>query len=120
MKMEWVIGIVVAYIAYQQYKTNRDKFLFALYDKRLKVFEGFMELFVAIIQNKQVSSEVWNKYRLGTSEAVFLFDQDVSDFKKTVDRKALELLFTGDRLKKFIAGKEREEKQHEQTTIYFR
>jgi len=103
-----VIAAVVAYIAYQQHKTNRDKLLFTLYDKRLKVFEGFMELFLAIIQNEQVSNEVWNKYRLATSEAAFLFDQDLSGFKKTVDSKALDLLFIGDRLKKFIAGRERE------------
>jgi len=45
-----VIAGVVAYIAYQQHKTNRDRLRLDLYDRRLKVFEGLMVLLSIIFQ----------------------------------------------------------------------
>ena len=105
-----LIAVVVVYIAWQQYKIEHDKLRLAFYDRRLKVFGGLMDLFTTILQSGEVSDEMWNKYKNGTVEAPFLFDSEISDYKKTVDRKALELLFIGDTWKNLPPGEEKDAK----------
>lgn len=105
-----VIAGIVACIAWQQYKVERDKLRFSFYDRRRKVFESLMDLFVAIGENGKVNDEIWRKYHIGKIEAPFLFDSEVSDYIKKVDRTALDLLFACNTLKDLPAGEERSRK----------
>lgn len=112
-----VIAGIVAYIAWQQYKIERDKLRFSFYDRRLKVFESLMDLFVAIGENGKCDDEIWRKYHTGKTEAPFLFDSEVTDYIKTVDGKAQDLLFACNTLKDLPTGEKRTTKVKEKTKL---
>ena len=113
MEIGVIVAAIVAYIAWQQYKIERNKLRLAFYDRRLKVFEGFMELWNAILQAGKVSTETWGKYKNSTTEASFLFGSDILDFKKLVDLKALNLLIAQEHLKDLPKGEKRSAKAKE-------
>ena len=50
-----VIGIVTLYIAYQQYRTAKNKLRLDLFDRRLPVFEAAMKLAAGIVSKGSVS-----------------------------------------------------------------
>ncbi len=86
-----LIAAVVAYIAYQQYKVNRDKLRFDLYDRRLKVFEGLMVLLSVIFRKGKCTDQERDQFQRTTVEAGFLFDKDIADYLDTIHKKSWEL-----------------------------
>ncbi|MBA7650476.1 hypothetical protein ES703_58282 [subsurface metagenome] len=86
-----VIAGVVAYIAYQQHKTNRDKLRFDLYDRRLKVFEGLMVLLWVIFRKGTCNDQERDQFQQATVEGSFLFDKDIANYLDTIQKKTLEL-----------------------------
>ena len=65
MTIEVITACIVAYIAWQQYRIEHNKLRLAFYDRRLKVFESFHELFISILETGDVSDEAWAKYKNG-------------------------------------------------------
>ncbi|MFC1739278.1 hypothetical protein ACFL1G_09555 [Planctomycetota bacterium] len=53
-----IIAAIVAYIAWQQYKIERDKLRLAFYDRRLKIYQSLMDLFPAIARRGEVNEEM--------------------------------------------------------------
>lgn len=86
-----IIAAVVAYIAYQQHKTNRDKLMLDLYDRRLKVFEGLMGLLWGIFQKGKCDDQERNKFLRATVEGIFLFDKDIVNYLETIYKKTIVL-----------------------------
>jgi len=86
-----VIAGVVAYIAYQQYKTNRDRLRLDLYDRRLKVFEGLMALLWVIFRKGTCNDQERDQFQRATVEGSFLFDKDIANYLDTIHKKILEL-----------------------------
>ncbi len=87
-----IIGVAVVYVAWQQYKTNRNKFRLGLYDRKLKVFEGLTTLLEHIERQNTVLGEQLQQYRRATIEAIFLFDdEDISNYLQEVKRKVHKL-----------------------------
>lgn len=86
-----VIAGVVAYIAYQQHKTNRDKLRLDLYDRRLKVFEGLMVLLWVIFRKGTCNDQERDQFQRATVEGSFLFDKDIANYLDTIQKKTLEL-----------------------------
>ncbi len=93
-----VIAIITVYIAYQQYQTNRYKLRLDLYDKRFKVFLGLREFLSNIIQNADVSNEAIFQFNLATSESVFLFDKEVSNYLQNIKEAAINIRKQNSRL----------------------
>ncbi len=69
-----IIGIAVVYVAWQQHKTNRNKFRLDLYDRKLKVFEGLTTLLQHIVRQNTATGEQVQQYKIATIEAIFLFN----------------------------------------------
>jgi len=86
-----VIAGVVAYIAYQQHKTNRGKIRFDLYDRRLRVFEGLMVLLWVIFRKGTCNDQERDQFQRATVEGSFLFDKDIANYLDTILKKTLEL-----------------------------
>jgi len=86
-----VIAGVVAYIAYQQHKTNRDRLRLDLYDRRLEVFEGLMVLLSIIFQKGMCNDQERDQFQRATVEGNFLFNKDIANYLDTIQKKALEL-----------------------------
>ncbi len=86
-----VIAAIVAYIAWQQHKTNRDKLRLDLYDRRFKVFDRVKIFVTDVFLEQRVSEEQLGQYRGATAEATFLFKDDILEYLKDVTKKAYEL-----------------------------
>ena len=88
-----VIGLGLLYIAYQQYKTNREKLKLDLYERRLRVFRGTTALLGAI-QNKRKADLIDISHFLHeAAEATFLFSKDTAlqDYLEEIRLKANKL-----------------------------
>jgi hypothetical protein len=89
-----LIALIVAYIAWQQLKTNRDKVRLALYEKRFAVYLGLKNLLVKIPQVGGVGIKEIIEYNVSTGEAEFLFGRDVLDYLLLIRKKAAHLMTT--------------------------
>lgn len=63
------IAIIAVYIAYQQYKTGRDRVRLDLYDKRFMVFDGLMDLLAHIMREGNVITKLYNKDKKDNRES---------------------------------------------------
>ena len=83
-----IIAGVVAYIAYQQHKTNRDKLRFELYDKRLKVFHSLENFLGDISREGDCTHGRMGQYCAEIGESRFLFDKDITDYLEKIYTEA--------------------------------
>lgn len=86
-----LIAIIAAYIAYQQYRTNKQKLKLDMYEKRFKVFLGLQTLLVHVLENGNVSDEALQYFQISTSESAFIFGKDISDYLKSIRDKSITL-----------------------------
>ncbi len=86
-----IAGIAV-YIAYQQYQTNALKVRLDRYDRRLKVYEEVHKLLSLAARDAAVSLEDLLKFRVATSEAVFLFGAEIPEYLKEISTRGFNLL----------------------------
>jgi hypothetical protein len=93
--MQWgqVIGVAAisglgAWIAYKQARIATAKLNLDLYDRRFKVFEAAKAFLSAFLTEGKFTPEELTKFTAGTSEAVFLFGEDVPRYLDNLRKKA--------------------------------
>ena len=86
-----VIAVTTLYIAYQQYKTGKDKLRFDLYERRLKLFEFFKGFLFKTIETGQIEGPEISEFRHNTYEIIFLFEEDITIFREELIKNAQEL-----------------------------
>ncbi len=86
-----VIAVIVAYIAFMQFKTNRDRLRLELYDKRFSVYEALKEFLIKFIRALDVTDKDLRDYRNKTNEAEFLFEEDIILYIKDIYDKGLKI-----------------------------
>lgn len=74
------IAIVTAYIAWQQWQTNKKKLDLDLYDRRLHVYEEVRKILSIIIRDAHASYEDLLAFRRVTSQADFLFGPEIPKY----------------------------------------
>ena len=82
-----VIAGAMLYIAYRQYKTDREKFRWNLYDKRMEVYQSLWDLLGYIMQKADVSYEELNKFTIKKEKGCFLFGSDINDYLSEIRDK---------------------------------
>ena len=82
------IGVVTAYIAWQQHKTNSRQLRLALFSRRLEVFNGAMKLIAAVIRNANVQMNDLYDFLRDTREHVFLFGSDIEQYLSELYKEA--------------------------------
>ncbi len=75
-----VIAIVATYIAWQQWKTNKQKLNLDRYDRRLRVYEEVIKILSIITRDAKASTEDLLKFRTTVSEADFLFGPEIPKY----------------------------------------
>lgn len=75
-----VIAGFLAHIAKNQYKIQRDKLKFELYEKRFRVYSATEALFENFIIDTKVNYQDYSDFIRGTYGYKFLFDEDVISF----------------------------------------
>ena len=103
-----LIAILAGYIAWQQYRTARDKLKLDLYDRRFRVYRGLMDFLHAVIQEGSASRDALGKYYSETNEKKFLFDADVTDYMEEVRDKAVRLRQVGRKIENLPENQEQE------------
>lgn len=86
-----ILAVGIAYIAYQQYKTNREKLRLELYDRRLKVFHSLRNFLGDISCVGDCSHGRLSQYVAEIGESTFLFDEDITDYLEKIWLDASEL-----------------------------
>lgn len=74
------IGILAIVIAFQQWRTNRNKLKLELFDKRFAVFQATRSFLSSVLRDGRVTHEALETYRLGIIDSVFLLDSATSEF----------------------------------------
>jgi len=75
-----LIAVVAVYIAWQQWRTNRLRFVLDRYDRRLRVYEEVRKILSIILRDAKASSEDLLRFRTSVSEADFLFGAEVVEY----------------------------------------
>lgn len=111
MKVEYIlsfvtifIGIFVAFVGYQQYYVNKERFKLDLFEKRFKVYDSIRVLLIHMLSGAILEPERLFRFRSDTEDALFLFKEDVTNYIKLVDKKAVEYINMPERLRAFPAG----------------
>jgi len=109
-----IIAIIAVYIAYQQWKTNKLKVRYELYERRLAVFNAAMKLIAIVIQAGNPEQTQLLDFRAETNESYFLFGRDIYEYLDEMHKKARQLRSIKlklDRLEKSHAVDEKERSQ---------
>ncbi|MFA5744641.1 MAG: hypothetical protein WC887_00240 [Candidatus Paceibacterota bacterium] len=98
MDIQIIIAILLAYIAWQNYRINeagfyinKDKLRLDLFDRRYKVFEGFRSFFTSFSLLADIKSDELSKLIWDTADAEFLFGKEVSEYRQKVIDKCVRL-----------------------------
>ncbi len=101
------IGIAasVAYVAYQNYRINgatfkiqKDKFRLDLFDRRHNVFKSIQDLLLDILKNGIPSRKSLGEFNIQTSDAEFLFGEDIKKYIEDLGNKSLRSIHVNERL----------------------
>lgn len=105
-----IIAVLIAgfgsYIAYQQYKinkqvahTNSQKVKWDLFEKRYKVYIEVKNVLQYVTQHSSIEIDQLREFNFSTRERVFLFDKDINEFIESLIKKAIEITNTEKQIK---------------------
>ena len=86
-----VIGIVATHIAWQQWKTNRNKLNLDRYDRRMRVYQEVVRFISIGIRYDNYDDDELLNFRPKVSEADFLFGEEVSKYIAELHQRAVNL-----------------------------
>ncbi len=86
-----LIACLTAYIAYQQYKTNKFQLKLALYDRRLKIYKEFIQILSLAMKDGRLANHQLILFKSNTAESYFLFDTKINDHIEEIYKKGLKL-----------------------------
>ena len=75
-----VIAAVATYIAWQQWRTNRQKLELDLYERRLRIYEEVQKILRIIARDTKASLSDLLEFRTSVSEADFLFGPEIREY----------------------------------------
>jgi hypothetical protein len=88
-----LIAIVTTYVAWQQWQTNRRKFILDRYDRRLRVYEEVQKILSIIVRDAKASYEDLMKFRMAVSEADFLFGPEIPEYIDEIYKRGVKLQY---------------------------
>jgi hypothetical protein len=112
-----IVGIFGCYIAYNQYRTNKDKLRLDLFGKRLEAYENLQKYFNLIYQRNLIDEEALNILAEARYKSIFLFGDDIATYLDEVLEKALKLLNLQTSLQSITEGEQRKKLFDEKTEI---
>jgi hypothetical protein len=116
-----VIGILAAYIAWQQYRIQHRTFSGKMYERRYVVFKAFMSYLADIMREGKTSYQRLGLFYAEASEADFLFSDVISKKREELYQRGVdlqlshELMYPRDGSPGLPVGPERSRVAHENT-----
>ncbi|BAW95903.1 hypothetical protein NIES970_08370 [[Synechococcus] sp. NIES-970] len=93
-----IAACITTYVAYQQYRINRYRLKFDLYDRRLHIFRHVIKFTISICNHPSwIEPQAWHDSRLAEldeniQESIFLFDEEIYKYIKSIREESLEIL----------------------------
>src|SRR5258705_7395765 len=87
------IAVVTTYIAWQQWRTNRQKLVLDRYDRRLGVYEELRQILSLILRDAKASYDDLLKFRTSVSKADFLFGPEITDYIDEIYQRGVKLQY---------------------------
>jgi hypothetical protein len=85
------IALLAAYIAWQQWQTNRTKLALDLYDRRVHIYEQVKRILSMVMRDARVSYEDLLAFRANTAQADFLFGPEIPKYIDEIYQRAVKL-----------------------------
>lgn len=79
-----IIAVLVAYVAWQQWRVARNKLRLDLFDRRYRVYEATGKFLWAILDPEKFEESKVREFDRGTSDAQFLFKLKVLEYLKQI------------------------------------
>lgn len=86
-----VIALIALYIAWQQWRTNRQKLKWDLYDRRLRIFEEVRKILSLVLRDANANREDLLRFRTSVADADFLFGPEITDYIDEIYSSGLRL-----------------------------
>jgi hypothetical protein len=86
-----VVGIFGTYIAFNQYRTNRDTLRLDLFEKRIEAYEKLQEYFNYLLQNGHFEEKAIPILAVARYKSLFLFGDEITEYIDEVCAKAIEM-----------------------------
>lgn len=84
-----VLASLGAYIAIQQYRTNRKNLKIELFEKRYVIYEAVREYMGAIVRKRYPTENEQQQFLVETKGASFLFDDEIMKFIEEVWQRSI-------------------------------
>lgn len=88
-----LVAIVATYIAWQQWKTNKQKLVLDRYDRRLHVYGEVRKILSIILRDAKASYDDLLKFRTSVSEADFLFGDEIISYIDEIYSRGVKLQY---------------------------
>ena len=86
-----IVGLSVAFIAWQQWKVSHAKLRLDLFDRRYKVFEATRLFLGGIVSAATFDDSQLFTFYAGTADAEFLFDSEVVEYLAQIRKRAIDM-----------------------------
>ena len=87
-----LIAIIGIYIAYQQYRINKQRLRHETYERRLAVYKAVQRYLSEILRDGKTSYDRALQFNSEASEATFLFDQSVQQKIDEIYLKSIDMV----------------------------
>jgi hypothetical protein len=113
-----VVAIFASYIAWQQWRTAKNKLKFDLFTRRFSVYDAARSLLAGPLTNDTALDKPLQAFATGTREARWLFDKAIHTYlREELWAKAIDLQRLTAELDGLPPGDERTAKVHERAAI---
>ena len=109
-----VISLAITYIAWQQWQIARNKLRLDLFDRRYKVYDATRKFLGAILRDATFTDAQLFEFSAGTSDAEFLFEQDVVGYLTQIRNRAIDMRTHQQVFEPLPVGEERSRHVHAQ------
>ena len=116
-----LIAILALWIAYQQYKVQKYKAKFDLFERRMKIYESIRDALENIVRDATTKNVNFNELYTAIRHSRFLFDDELNSYLKEIEKKIIELMITNNQLfgtESLPIGEERTKVVHENSEYF--
>ena len=100
-------AVIGCWIAIRQYRTRESDLRLARYDKRFKVYQALKDFISAVISERRISPDAVRQFDIATSEASFLFGDDVCEYLTQVRKRAEEMNSLNSQIDQLLSDNQR-------------
>lgn len=87
------IGVIAAYVAWQQYRLAKQKHDIEIFNRRMQVYKVTMVFFVKSEKTYSINEDDYYEWLSDVADAEFLFGKEILDFLSDIENTAGSIVF---------------------------